>query len=238
MIVLACETSTLLGSVSLIKDGSTISSRELMRQGSHSEGLNIMIQEVLQEACVGLDKVDLFATGIGPGSFTGIRICLNSMKTFAYCYQKKIVGVNSLENLAFGVKSKQVILEKGQPIISMINAYKNMLYVGMYQVQDVGLVELRSPEVIRVQNLKEYIKQEAVIVGDGYAAYEKYFDAELKKLMIRSDLFRDEPTSENLGLMSFNLAYKKSNWNEILPVYLRASEAEENLKGIKYQPLF
>lgn len=233
MIVLACETATLLGSVAVFKNNQLLAFRESMRQGSHSDALNTFITEALTDARLTLNDVDLFATGVGPGSFTGIRISLNTMKTLAYCHNKKVYGLNSLENLALGVPA-----ETDLPIVAMINAYKNMVYIATFQRLNQTLVAIRSPEVVRVQNIQEYFQQKSVVVGDGYLAYEKYFSEDLKQKMVRLNLNLDEPHAKNLAQSAFDNAEKSNTWSELKPVYLRASEAEENIKGIKYQPLF
>lgn len=233
MIILACETATLLGSVAVFKNNQLLACRESMRQGSHSDALNTFISEVLTEAQITLNDVDLYATGVGPGSFTGIRISLNTIKTLAYCHNKKVYGLDSLENLALGVS-----VGTDLPIVAMINAYKNMVYIATFERLNQTLVVTRPPEVVRVQNLQQYFERKSIVVGDGYLAYEKYFSEDLKQKMERLVLNLDEPHAKNLAQSAFFNAEKTYTWNELKPVYLRASEAEENIKGIKYQPLF
>lgn len=237
MIILACETSTLLGSVAVLKDQAVVAYKDSVRQGSHSDVLNVFVDSVLTEAKLNLRDIDLFATGVGPGSFTGIRISLNSIKTFAFCYNKPCIGIDSLLNLAHHA-AKQPIQDK--PIVSMINAYKNMVYVATYRKQNGTLAIIKEPAVIRVQNLKTYFETPSYVFGDGYQAYKAYFDQNLSHLIERTDDSSfDEPHAGVLG----ELAWLKRDqfalkWNELLPLYLRESEAEENVKGIKYQPLF
>lgn len=238
MIVLACETSTLLGSVAVLENGNLIGYEESMRQGSHSDMLNIFIERALEKANRKLIDVDLFVSGIGPGSFTGIRISLNTIKSFGYCHHKPVVGVNSLKTLALENKKTVVGSEyEKYPIISMINAYKNMSYVATHQFQNGDLIEVKPPEVVRVQNLSSYITEKSVICGDGFKTYEAYLNNELKLKMIRPNQIVDEPTAAAAALWANEHTEAKQNWNELVPLYLRSSEAEENLKGIKYQPL-
>jgi tRNA threonylcarbamoyladenosine biosynthesis protein TsaB len=239
MIVLACETSTLLGSVAVCENGSILSFEESPRQGSHSEFLNSFIEKALLKAGKKLSDVDVFATGIGPGSFTGIRISLNTIKTLAYCFQKPVAGADSLKNLAQQVfLTKKPVELENTPIISMINAYKNMVYVASYKPNPEGLTQLKNPEVVRVQNLADYITEKSIVCGDGFKAYEKYFaQSSFQNKMIRSENFSDEPHAKTLAVMVSKAPSMFQNWNELLPLYLRASEAEENLKGIKFQPL-
>lgn len=242
MIVLACETSTLLGSAAVVENSVCAGLAESMRQGSHSDVLNLYIEQSLQQANVQLDQVNVFATGVGPGSFTGIRICLNTIKTLAYCFQKPIITMNSLHNLAYGAQhSKNWSQLKKMPVISMINAYKNMVYVSSFQEQNGLLVEQKPAQVVRVQNLEGFIDSESLICGDGFTTYEKYFSADLKKKLIRDDSVSDEASAKNLALYASEIAQQTSllrSWGETLPLYLRQSEAEENQQGIKYQPLF
>lgn len=236
MIILACETSTLLGSVAVLKDQAVLAYKDSFRQGSHSEVLNVFIESALAEANIGLADIDLFATGIGPGSFTGIRISLNAIKTFAFCYNKPCIGINSLQNMAYLASLQNL---KDLPIVAMINAYKNMVYVATYRKQGETLLTVKEPSVVRVQNLKAYIDAQSYVVGDGYSAYKAYLDQHLSDRIVRPEALADEPQAKILG----ELALKKGltntmTWNELLPLYLRESEAEENVKGIKYQPLF
>ena len=238
MIILACETSTLLGSVAVLENGHLLSFEESMRQGSHSDVLNVFIEKALTTAGKTLAEVDVFACGIGPGSFTGLRICLNTIKTLAYCHQKPVVGISSLHTLAFQLAGQTKTHEFSNiPIISMINAYKNMVYVATYIQGDSGLSEVKTPEVIRVQNLADYVTETSLVCGDGFLAYQKFFPPTLSEKMIRISGVSDEPAAKNLALLAERNPSLQQPWNHLLPLYLRASEAEENLLGIKYQPL-
>lgn len=238
MIVLACETSTLLGSVALVENGHVLASEESMRQGSHSDALNNFIEKTLQKSGKKLADIDLFVSSLGPGSFTGIRISVNTIKTLAFCHNKPVLGISSLQVLA--EQARQSIFTnqlENISIVSMINAYKNMCYVATFKAEKSGLVELKKPEVVRVQNLADYIDQKSVVCGDGFATYQEFFPQELKDKCVRIKDLSDEPHAKTLGVLASQKGHKTQNWNELLPLYLRASEAEENLQGIKYQAL-
>jgi tRNA threonylcarbamoyladenosine biosynthesis protein TsaB len=238
MIVLACETSTLLGSVAIFENGFVVASEESMRQGSHSEVLNTFIEKALQKSGKKLSDIDLFVSSIGPGSFTGIRISVNTIKTLAFCHNKPVLGLSSLQVLA--EQARLTILAnqlETTSIISMINAYKNMCYVATYEGQKSGLLELKKPEVVRVQKLADYIDKKSIVCGDGFATYQDFFPQELKDRCIRIENLSDEPHAKTLAVLASQEGLATQCWNELLPLYLRASEAEENLQGIKYQPL-
>ena len=79
----------------------------------------------------------------------------------------------------------------------------------------------------------------ALVVGDGYDAYKKYFSHSIKEKILRLDNCSDHPTARTLGLLTArsDASKKYLSWHELLPIYLRSSEAEEVRAGIKYQAL-
>lgn len=245
MKILALETSTLLGSVALLENDQLLVERSSLRQKSHSEVINGFVDQVLNEQQISLADVDYFAVGVGPGSFTGIRTALNIGKTFSYCYKKPIVEADSLINLSQGVLNSKKI-QSNDLILPMINAFKNMVYFGIYETnQDGELKIIHQPDVVHVSRLKEFLKTKVgdrllITVGDGFKSYEKYFSAELLQQLLRiEDEQLDYPKAVTLG----KIAYSKikndltKDWNLILPLYIRSSEAEENKKGIIFEPL-
>ena len=72
----------------------------------HSVRLNVFIEELLQEAQLTLAQIDVYACNVGPGSFTGIRVGVATLKAFLTVYEKKAVAVNSLEILAYNTKGR------------------------------------------------------------------------------------------------------------------------------------
>lgn len=235
MIILSCETSTLLGSVAIHKDGQLLSQKSLFRQGSHAESLNILVQDCLAEAKLSLSDVDHFVTGLGPGSFTGIRISFNTIKTFSEIFAKTMAGVDSLKSLAFLNRDLALSLSGGE-IACAINAFKNMVYIATYKVENNSLVETRPPQVVRVQELNSFISAPILFVGDAFSSYETYLTKNCAGKLIRNENVHDYPTAVAVGHIA-SLENKFFHWSKLLPLYLRASEAEENLNGIKYQPL-
>jgi tRNA threonylcarbamoyladenosine biosynthesis protein TsaB len=236
MKILACDTSTLLGSVAVSDGERILSERSLQRAGSHSDAINGMIRDCLSEANIKLNEIDLFISGLGPGSFTGIRISLNTIKTFAYVNNKPCVGVDSLTSMA--EKAKDHV----GSITVMINAFKNMLYIAEYKSDGKNIEVVKSPQVVRVQDLKSFLTPETLVVGDGYMAYADYIQNKLGLTLKRSDDVSDFPVASTLCHIyrhksQSDVASKNYHWSNLIPIYLRASEAEENLSGIKYVPL-
>lgn len=236
MKILACDTSTLLGSVAVSDGSRVLSSRALQRTNSHTDTINGMITECLNEAGLTLKDIDVFASGLGPGSFTGIRISLNTIKTFAYIHQKPAAGLDSLLMMADQAK------DKSEFITPMINAFKNMVYIAEYQSVNNQLIVVKPAQVVRVQDLKSFINPQSLILGDGFTTYEAYFKTHLPFDLIRNAESLDFPQANTLCHIigqknESEISDQKYHWSNLVPIYLRASEAEENLSGIKFQPL-
>jgi tRNA threonylcarbamoyladenosine biosynthesis protein TsaB len=227
MNLLALESSTLLGSAALVVNGQIIAEKSSRRQKSHSEVLNTFIDELLAGAGLKLSDIDAFAVGKGPGSFTGLRIAGNIGKTLAYSFQKPMIAIDSLTLLAAPAP-------RNLPVCAMINAYKNMVYYGLFKNQEGFPEFIKGPGVIPVQSLDEILTEKCLVVGDGFATYSPYFAKTVSALMVRNEKIADEPTASSLGKLAFEQFQKglTLDWKSFVPLYIRASEAEETKRGL------
>jgi tRNA threonylcarbamoyladenosine biosynthesis protein TsaB len=99
-LILAIETATRAGSVAVVRGEELLSSRAGAAEVSHSTNLIEMIEQALAEANTRLSDIDLFAVAVGPGSFTGLRIGLATVKALAASTARKIAGVSTLAAVA------------------------------------------------------------------------------------------------------------------------------------------
>lgn len=236
--ILALETSTQWGSAALVHDGRVLAEEVSDRQKSHSELINPMIEKIMQQAQVSFSDLNLVATGFGPGSFTGIRVAGNVAKSISYTLNIPLFALDSLYLLA--AQAKKEAQAKKLPVLSMINAYKNMVYYGLYDLQGDTPVALIPAAVVPVRDLDHVISYENFLtVGDGYSTYGKYFSQSFTAKMLRPTSPSDYPLASTLGQLAETLSknHPTLDWKSFLPLYLRASEAEENLKGIRFTPL-
>lgn len=237
MKLLAFESSTRLGSVALIQDGVCTHWKKSSSQKSHSEILHLFVSEILQEAKVSLNEIDCFAAGCGPGSFTGIRVSLNTAKAFSYSFQKPMVVVDSLLNLAHLNKG---LVSQNRKILCLINAYKNMSYFGVYDLGPDGQIKVQQePSVLLMKEIKKQLNDPVLTVGDGFLTYEKFLPENIRNQMLRPTGVIDDPSAESLGLIAFeNLKNGLTlDWKSTKPLYIRSSEAEETKRGIVWSPL-
>jgi tRNA threonylcarbamoyladenosine biosynthesis protein TsaB len=130
--ILALDTSTLTGSVALIDDGVVLAESVARVRATHSEQLLPLVDEVLARAGLTLSAIDRLAVGIGPGSFTGVRIAVATAKGLHLASGVALYGVSSLDALvasAWGVRG---------PVLSALDARRGELYAALYVVGDAG----------------------------------------------------------------------------------------------------
>ena len=224
MRVLAIESSTILASVAVLENDKILSFASSTNQRSHSEFLNPAIEKCLQTSGINFNQIDVFACGLGPGSFTGVRVAGNIAKSFSYLFSKPMVAIDSLEIL------HHQNLSKGYQVV-LINAYKNQVYTAFY----VDGQRVLAPCALNLEKLEKAItekfgSQESIeICGDGYFIFENEFSPQLRSRLSRSSEAKDYPSAETLG----HLAYEKGqinqtkDWKSYAPLYIRDSEAEE-----------
>jgi N6-L-threonylcarbamoyladenine synthase/tRNA threonylcarbamoyladenosine biosynthesis protein TsaB len=225
--VLAIESSTTWASTCIVENGILLAEQSSGSPRNHSEFLNDAIENNFKKLNINISNVNLIAVGIGPGSFTGIRVALNIAKTFSYLTKTPIYICDSLSILH---------QQTGQDCLTMINAYKNMVYWAAF----VGNKKIDGPNAVFIDDLEKkiaelHIDSPIYCVGDGYIAYENFFSPKLKQLLKRNQSLDDFPRALTLAKMAETNHEngKFLDWKSIIPLYIRASEAEENFRKNK-----
>jgi tRNA threonylcarbamoyladenosine biosynthesis protein TsaB len=139
-LILAIETATKLCSVALGRDGQQIALREIDSEKlAHAEKVNVFIAEVMAEAGLPLKDLDAVAVGIGPGSYTGLRIGLSAAKGLCYALDKPIIGISTLGTLVAAVRQQHVALQ-GE-LWPMIDARRMEVFAQPYNATGQPLAE-------------------------------------------------------------------------------------------------
>ena len=103
MKVLGLDTSTMMTTCAVLDDENLLGEYSLNQDMTHSENLVPMIKEILDNLNLEVSDIDLYGVSIGPGSFTGLRIGIATVKSLAHVFNKPIVGISTLEGLAFNL---------------------------------------------------------------------------------------------------------------------------------------
>lgn len=230
MKVLGLDTSTLMTTCGVIDENTLLGEFSLSQDMSHSEKLVPMIKEVLDNLDLTIKDIDVFGVSIGPGSFTGLRIGIATMKAFAHLFDKPIVGVSTLEALAYNLPYNNII-------VPMIDARRERVYTGIYKWEGTNLITLMKPDVIEVKDLLHMLQKydDVVVNGDGSIVFKDLIQNELK------DKVRFSTIGQNMCRASSicELALIKYNNNivddyfTLAPDYLRETQAQRELNERK-----
>ncbi len=218
MIVLAVESSAVAASVALQKDEHLLAELTLNRGNTHSENLLPMVETLLQRLDLTVDDIDLFAVSTGPGSFTGVRIGVATIKGLAFGKGKPCAGVSTLEALAENL----AFLPDGL-ICPVMNARRNQVYTALFR----GGKRLLPDAAISVAELEEALAaydEPVWFVGDGYELVTGQIRHPYHSLPERLRL----QSAASVAAVALRYAKEGNTTDDarLFPVYLRPSQAE------------
>ncbi len=162
MRILALETSTEYCSVALWQDGEILSRSELVGQ-KHSERLIGMLDELLRDAGFRVSQMDAIAFGMGPGSFTGVRIACGATQGLALGADLPVIPVCTLEALAEATSNSRVI--------TALDARMGEIYHAVYEKDKVGWQMLSAPMLCKPEDAPRVEGNGWVGTGSGFAVY-------------------------------------------------------------------
>jgi len=142
MNILAIDTTSKKASVSILEDNNEVFKNTIDNDITHSEKLMPLIDDSLKQTNLTLKDIDLLACVLGPGSFTGIRIGIASVKALAKVLNKKIFGISTLEVMAYGLikdldTNQNKDNNKNQYILSVMDAKNKRVYYSLYVLSNV-----------------------------------------------------------------------------------------------------
>jgi len=223
MKVLGIDTSTSCGSVGLIDDGEVISDYLLKIPVTHSERLLGAIEFVLKEARCNIEDIDGWAISLGPGSFTGLRIGVSTVKGLAFATGKPVAGVSILDVLASQIAPTSYL------ICPILDARKKEVYTAFYRYEEGRFLKrLSDYQAIRPEDLVEKIKEQTIFLGDGVKTYGDLLLNFLPSLAILPPAPLHVSHGSMVAKLGSELLQKGESLNPstFTPLYVRSSEAE------------
>jgi tRNA threonylcarbamoyl adenosine modification protein YeaZ len=238
MKILSIDTSTKNFSLALAKDGKVLRYRNIFLDKVLESSMIPAIHDLLKKAGITLSQLDGFAVGLGPGSFTSLRVGVSTMKAFSLTTGKPIVGICSLDAVA-----ENVIDEPCDEICVMMDARRSMVYACQYQKKNGELVRKTEPMLTDVDKLLDHVKGCTLFVGDVVSLYqEKILNAYLsaaKQSPSCKALFAPPEMAVVKATKISLLAYRrfiKNVYDEsgtLVPVYLYAQDCQVQPKLTK-----
>ena len=224
MIILAIECATRSASIALLNDDKIIGEVYLGAGRHHAEVLIPAMEKLFSLTGMTIDDTDLLACTRGPGSFTGVRVGISTIKGLALAAEKPIVGVSTLKVLAMNLSFSRNL------ICTLLDAQKNQVYSGLYRIGENGLPEPAADD--RLNEIETLIgdlsKENIDFIGDGALRYQDKILEGISSANILNNERINNPNASALGLIAFD-HYKRGlidNQLTLAPVYLRLSEAE------------
>ena len=227
MKVLGIDTATMMGSIGLIDDEGAIAEYSLNIRATHSERLMPAIDRLLKDSGIMPKDIDGFAVSIGPGSFTGLRIGLATVKGFAMGCNKPVAAVSTLDALAFNLAYAEYL------ICPILDARRNEVYAAMFKSDGKGGIKrLVQDMAIDMQTFLREYDEDIIFLGDAVDIYRE------RILDILKDRAHFAPKNRNMpsGVSVAELGLKKirdgkaADPSGLAPFYIRRSEAEINLE--------
>ncbi len=225
MKVLGIETSGLVGNLAVCDSGRVVARKSYGKNFSHGKEIISSLESLFKEVNLEPADIDLIAVSTGPGSYTGLRVGVTCAKTLAYGLGKPVIDVPTLDVLVENVKDNSA-----KTICPVLDAKRKSVYACIYDSS--GNENKKSTDflIISPDDLIEILPESTLIFGDGIAPYREIFTQ--KNLTIVEDeklCIADAADVARLGLERYEQGIR-CEINALAPLYLRKSEAEEQLK--------
>ncbi len=220
MLILAFESTAKAASCALLRDGKLVSQYTQCSGLTHSRTLLPMGEDMLKNAELKLADVDLLAVAHGPGSFTGVRIGVSMVKGLAWASDKPCVGVSTLEAMAWHG------LAAGGLVCPVMDARRSQVYNALFRIVDGSPRRLTEDRPIALEKLAEELRaynERVFLVGDGA---ELSFRALTEKGLPCSLAPENLRMQSAWGVAMAAMDKTPGTADELLPVYLRLSQAE------------
>jgi tRNA threonylcarbamoyladenosine biosynthesis protein TsaB len=222
MRILAVDTAAASCSVAILDQAALAAELTLNKKETHSKHLMEMIHAILKISGFGLSDVDGFAVTKGPGSFTGLRIGISTIKGLAAASGKPIVGVSSLEALAVQVPFFPDL------ICPLIDARKGEVYFSRYRFINGHLEKQTNEQVTRPEKALDHLKESCLFVGNGALLYKNKILEILGRFAFFAPITHNTIRASTVAYLSI-ARFKSEKTDEIekfSPHYIRRSDAE------------
>lgn len=222
MNILALDTTSPNASISILRENEIQLEYNFTSKDNLSAVLAPSLQFLVKSAGLSIQEIDLYAVGIGPGQFTGIRVGLSLVKGMLIEQPKPIVPVGTLRALAYK------LLEYRKTIIPLIDARRKEVYYACYRIEEGEILELLPPALAKVEEIARIAAPfpEKAFVGSGAEKNREWIK---KQFPNTSLLYRSHFLASEIGRIAWNEYQNQrflSNPGDLTPLYIRRPDAE------------
>jgi len=222
MRILALDTATKSCSVAIVDDQSILAESTSVSAQTHTIHLIEMVQKVVDMSGLKLSEIDGFAVGRGPGSFTGLRIGISTIKALAIATGKPVVGVSNLDALAM-----QVAISSNM-ICPLMDARKGEVYFSLYRYENGNLQKIVPAQLSTLDKVLSAINTACVFIGEGARIYQQKINEKVGPSASFAVPIQNTIRASTIGRLSVN-RFKQENTDDVVmltPEYIRKSDAE------------
>lgn len=223
-IILAIETSSLVSSVAVLTEKKLVAELNIETNKHHSENLIVHIQDLLKQAEIEKKDLSAIAVATGPGSFTGLRIGLATAKAIAYTLHIPVIGISTLYGLAWN------LYVEGAFLCPTMDAQKGNVYTSLFEIQNGVMIRHWPDKVESIENILNEMKNnpKIMILGEGIPSlFELLQEYDLHTKIALPHLRMPKASSIGYAAMQRFLNKDFESLMEVMPTYIRKSEAEE-----------
>ncbi|HOE65355.1 MAG TPA: tRNA (adenosine(37)-N6)-threonylcarbamoyltransferase complex dimerization subunit type 1 TsaB [Candidatus Hydrogenedentes bacterium] len=223
MKILALDATTAILTVCVWDDGAVMAETVVNCGRTHTERLMDTVDWVLREAGADVGGLDMLAVAKGPGSFTGLRVGVAAMKGLALGAGLPLVGVPTLDALS------RLPGRRDGTLCPVLDAKMSEVFGAVYRFRDGKRTRLSGDRVCPVESLIEGLEGPVLFFGDGAALYADRIRAVLPEAVFlpsAATVSRAWAVAEEASVLL--AAGAGSNPDDVTPVYLRMSQAEEH----------
>lgn len=192
----------------------------------HSSRVLEAVDEVLEKADMTLAQLDGLGVTTGPGSFTGLRIGLSTVKGLAFGLNRPVAGVGVLEVLA-----NQVLFVQGVPVAAFVDGGKEEVFTQRFFMVNGGILPMSDPENLSYPKAAATITENTIVTGGGVPLIEPYFDEMQREMAQVNNRDAWMPAGKTIAKLVYNRfeSGKVTDGALVIPNYVRKSDAELGL---------
>lgn len=239
--LLALETTGKYCSVAVINGAGDIHAKISDSEMNHLRDITQLSSETIKNAGIDKKNITHVATSVGPGSFTGIRIGVATARTLSQVMDIPCIGVSSLESMAlkgFDYHLRNIEKKSDEDILvaPIINARRHQTYAGVWKMNDGKLDSICAPRQYMIEELIALLNEfgsNILFIGDGIDAYSDI----IEKLMPKNkysyvDIYNRYNDAGFIAQIALQKIKKGeiTNYEDVVPDYMRITEAEQKLK--------
>lgn len=228
MYILGLDTSLVEASAVLMKGRGVLSQRRQKQSGSFSRDLLGMINGLFDDVSVNLADVEIFASAVGPGSFTGLRIGLGTALGLGDSFGAPVAGIGTLDAMA------RVSGDTGAVYICpIIRAQRNQVYAALYSRQAGEVEKLTDDMEITADSLAQMIDGHVLFTGDGFAPYAGLLRDKIGH-RVEAAGTPGKSCAEGVALLAYEMASRgELSAVTAVPKYVSRPQAETNFMKLQ-----